>query len=171
MIAVGEEHDLGGNLKMDGATAESPPMFTLSTGDPLSPREKKLAESLAEEKRNDVRRRCDDLVKGGMPADVVNEVRGRLTRVHRALDGPKPEVSLPAAELVLGVLEKLRDTVGPFKALTTTLSTATPKPNPLRGENPAADDVEHQKWMDEQAEQMYGPGAKAARVEGRTPPR
>lgn len=168
-ITVGGEKELTGltGANVGGAQVESPPMFTLSTGEPtpsgLSPREQAMANALAEGERGRCRERCKALVVAGIPEPTIARIREKLTRVHLSVDPETKEVSavLPDAVGDLEMLEELvaSGAIGTHAVLTATLSTAEAKPNPARNEKSADADAEHKRWMVEQAEKMYGKGA------------
>jgi hypothetical protein len=165
-IKVGSEHDLAGganNMRdLNGSHVEPPPLFTLSTDEPLSPREKAFAEALAKDERKKTNGRLDAIVSLGVPADIVDPLREQLGTVRFALGDGGMSASLPDVEPQISLLEKLAERVGPL--LTATLSTegSEKKANPAQGEIDPAD-KQHQEWMQQQAEKIM-PGSKIAPV-------
>lgn len=151
----------------DGAAPEQPPVM-LSTRpgrklETLTPREQKAAQHLARKERDRLKGEVDALQTLGCPVHVCEEYRQKITRQNMSLDPGTMAVSLPAVSGEIGALKRVLAELRPESAaLIQTLSTATPDVGPHLDREKAG--AEHEAWMKEQAERMYGPGAKPAKV-------
>jgi hypothetical protein len=172
VIHVGGEKDLGPMSKLDKATPEQAPLFTLSTDDPLlreeNPLVRALANRAAEDAREVRRRRLNAVVAKGLPSHVVDRVRERVTTVHLSLDGELISTAMPDVDDRIELLEMLADEVAPLLRVKATLGDSNAAKSPIPNDMPTRDAdsgrVKHDSYdrdfVQKAAERAYGSGVK-----------
>lgn len=171
-IVTGGEKELGPVAAMKDATPESPPLFTLSTGDAsiknLSPLEQALASRMVEEARQKRRQRCTRLEEGGVPKRLVDIVRSRGTQVNLSLDGGSIQESMPDVDGYLDLLEVVAEEIAPLMKATLSTSDAIPAGSPIASTMPRREyeqrkgsREEEDKRIEELVKKVFGPEAKA----------